>query len=36
MVLQLNGANDLAVANNGTFTFSAQLTNTAGVQRHRY
>jgi large repetitive protein len=28
MVLQLNGANDLAVANNGTFTFSAQLTNT--------
>ena len=29
MVLQLNGANDLAVANNGTFTFSAQLTNTA-------
>src|SRR5678816_4663599 len=31
MVLQLNGANDLAVANNGTFTFSAQLTNTAAV-----
>src|SRR5262245_43533743 len=29
MVLQLNGANDLAVANNGTFTFSAQLTDTA-------
>ena len=29
MVLQLNGANDLAVANNGTFTFSAQLSNAA-------
>jgi trimeric autotransporter adhesin len=28
MVLQLNGANDLAVANNGTFTFSAELANT--------
>jgi large repetitive protein len=28
MVLQLNGANDLAVANNGTFTFSAQLADT--------
>jgi environmental stress-induced protein Ves len=28
MVLQLNGANDLAVANNGTFTFSTQLANT--------
>lgn len=29
LVLQLNGANDLAVANNGTFTFTAQLGNTA-------
>jgi hypothetical protein len=29
MVLQLNDANDLAVANNGTFTFSAQLANSA-------
>jgi large repetitive protein len=27
MVLQLNGANDLAIANNGTFTFSSQLAN---------
>jgi hypothetical protein len=29
MVLQLNGANDLAVPNNGTFTFTAQLANAA-------
>jgi hypothetical protein len=28
LVLQLNGANDLALANNGTFTFTAQLSNT--------
>ena len=28
LVLQLNGANDLAVPNNGTFTFTAQLSNT--------
>src|SRR6188508_2648507 len=28
LVLQLNGANDLAVPNNGTFTFTAQLGNT--------
>src|SRR5262245_49830264 len=28
MVLQLNGANDLTVANNGTFTFTAQLADT--------
>jgi len=27
LVLQLNGANDLAVPNNGTFTFTAQLAN---------
>ena len=29
MVLQLNGANDLAVPNNGTFTFSTQLSDAA-------
>jgi hypothetical protein len=29
LVLQLNGANDLAVPNNGTFTFTAQLNNAA-------
>ena len=29
MVLQLNGGNDLAVPNNGTFTFTAQLANAA-------
>ncbi|HKQ12026.1 MAG TPA: hypothetical protein VJT80_01245 [Steroidobacteraceae bacterium] len=29
LTLQLNGANDLAVANNGTFTFNAQLANAA-------
>jgi hypothetical protein len=29
LVLQLNGANDLAVPNNGTFTFTAQLANAA-------
>lgn len=29
MVLQLNGANDLAVPNNGTFTFTAQLSDAA-------
>jgi environmental stress-induced protein Ves len=28
LVLQLNGANNLAVPNNGTFTFTAQLANT--------
>jgi trimeric autotransporter adhesin len=28
LVLQLNGANDLALANNGTFTFTPQLANT--------
>ena len=28
LVVQLNGGNDLAVPNNGTFTFSAQLANT--------
>jgi hypothetical protein len=35
LVLQLNGANDLAVPNNGTFTFTAQLSNTTAYSRHR-
>ena len=36
LVVQLNGGNNLAVPNNGSFTFNTQLADDSGVQRRRY